>query len=208
MIHKALIALAVALGFASPALASLATPCSDIVLYGDGIDHPEGVNIRSGPSNGFKIVGITRPQNLYDTAFAVSASQNGWLKVRVIGELGYRTGKLATASGFSGSGWVSAKQLFIRFPAGKSFLLRSAAGSSKGRRFLVELETSGPQRILGCSGSWVRIAHLEDTMNDNDELHSTEYAGWITGRCLPRGPCPFRPSWGKGAEMGSSWPYP
>ncbi len=208
MIHKALAALAMALGLAIPALASAATPCSGIVLYGDGINRPEGINIRSGPGNEFKIAGTAKPRTLYDTAFAVSASHNGWLKVQVVGELGYRTGRLDRSSGYSGSGWVFADQLFIRFPAGKSFLLRSAAGSSKGRRFREELETSGPQRILGCSGSWVRIAHLEETMSDNNELHSIEYTGWITGHCLPRGPCPFRPSWGKGPETSANWPYP
>lgn len=208
MIQKALIALAMAFGLASPAWALAATPCSGIVLYGDGVDHPEGINIRSGPGNGFKIVGTTKPRNLYDTAFAVSASHNGWLKVQVVGELGYRTGKLDSASGFSGSGWVFADQLFIRYPASKTFLLRSAPGRASGKRILVELEESGPQKILGCKGQWVRISHLESTPGDDDQWVSTTFTGWIWGICGPKSACPFRPSWGKGAEMSSNWPYP
>jgi len=196
---------ATAIVAAEPAAAAT---CSGIVLYGNDFDHPEGINIRSGPGLSYDVIGRTSPPPLHDTAFAVTASNKGWLKIRTIGALGYRTGKLEPVTGFAGEGWVLARGLFISYPAGQSFFLRRAPGSRQGRSILVELEISGPQRIMGCKDSWVQIAHTESYPNDDEPPTETRQVGWIAGSCQPGGPCPFRPSWGKGAEMSKGWPYP
>lgn len=177
--------------------ASAKQSCNGITLYSADKD-PAGLNIRSGPGTNFPVLGTTRWRHLHMTAFTVTGSQNGWFKVQAIGEWDYKQQKLLPLQSFKGVGWVSAKKLLIEYYAGESIFLRNAPGSKSGRKISVELEISGPQRLLACKDHWVKIEHAEITemADDPKDEKTAVYSGWIDGRCSKDKHCPFLPTGG------------
>jgi hypothetical protein len=184
--------------FATPAKKRGFQSCKNIVFYSADED-PKGLNIRSGPGIHFPILGKTAWRELDMTAFQVLGSENGWFKVKAIGEYGYRERRIKPLRSFGDIGWVSGTKLNIHYFEGTNFFLHVAPASTQREKVLVELEVSGPQRIIACEGNWVLIEHYE-TVSIEPEREITK-SGWVPGSCPPPGRrCPFRPSTGTERE--------
>jgi Bacterial SH3 domain len=193
----ALTALAVSPASAAPADTGAGKQrCNGITFY-SADENPAGLDIRSGPGANYPVLGKTHWQHLFMTAFKVLDSRNGWFKVQAISEWDYGLQKHVPLKGYGGVGWVSAKNLLVEYYAGETFFLHRNPGSRSGRQILVELEISGPQRLLECKGSWVRIEHLEIIEISEDGADKVESVkGWINGSCDPKKHCPFVPTGG------------
>jgi hypothetical protein len=193
----ALIGLTSSPAFASANAAKVKRTCKDITFYSADED-PAGLNIRSGPGIQHRVLGSTRWRNLHMTAFDVLDSQNGWFKVKAIGEWDYQRQKLLPLESYGGIGWVSGKKLLVEYYAGETIFLHHALRSKSVQRIQVELEISGPQQLLACKSNWVKIQHSEITemADDPKDEKSIVYSGWIDGRCSKDKHCPFLPTGG------------
>jgi hypothetical protein len=172
--------------------------CNGITFY-SADDDPAGLNIRSGPGTKHPVVGKTRWHHLYMTAFKVIGSQDGWFKVQAVGEWNYRKQQREALQSYAGIGWVSAKKLRVEYYAGDTIVLHSQPGSKASRSIPVELEISGPQRLVACQGQWVLVEHdeiIEMADDPKDEKSKTD-RGWIDGICKKGKRCPFLPSGGQ-----------
>jgi hypothetical protein len=181
----------------SNAVASEYQSCSGVTLY-SADDDPAGLNIRSGPSTQHAVLGKTEHRQLFMTAFNVIGSQDGWFKVKAIGEWDYKLQGMKPLQSFGGIGWVSGKKLNVTYYAGETIFLHKTAASKKVKKISVELEISGPQRLIGCKGQWVLIEHDEITemADDPKDEKSTVYLGWVDGQCNHGKRCPFVPTGG------------
>lgn len=163
---KALLILSAVLTVAQPARRSSAraqartggdaavTPC-DVSAYVVDRD-PKGLNVRSGPAGGFKVVGLLPNEGVDGVGVHITGASGEWVRIdradeqggdgerRLFKGEGWVYGPLL---GTDGVGWVEGGTPIYKEPSKKSRVVARMLGGAEGAV------------VRGCRGKWMYVEH-------------------------------------------------
>jgi SH3-like domain-containing protein len=130
------------------------TPC-DVNAYVLDQD-PKGLNVRSGPSSSFKVVGLLPHEGVEGVGVHITASSGEWVRIDRADEQGGDTDRTL----FNGAGWVYGPLLGtdgVGWIQGGTPIYKEP--SKKSRVVARMLAGAEGATVRGCRGKWMLIEH-------------------------------------------------